>query len=162
MDHAAAKEAHALVDEYLPQLKPLLDSLRSRKNRAYQKAVNDLARSARRIAKIKERDPELFRIELDLLQSKTQADLLAAKLKLRESSVDRADLKSVSKHLIDARITRLKYQSTLLEKRLATTKRQLDSTNKQIDAVETSKSESVNTLYQQFLRRAGRKEREGS
>ena len=89
VDRDTEAKALALVKTHLPELNDVLGRLHTKQPRQYDRAIRDLAKSVRKLELAENRDQELYEIELELLKAQTQANLLTAKLKVRDSQSDR-------------------------------------------------------------------------
>ena len=70
--------AWQLVETHLPELNIVLDRLRTGEPRQYQRAISDLARSAKKLEAFRKRDEQLFEIEVELLKTQHAVSLLTA------------------------------------------------------------------------------------
>ena len=155
--------ATQLVSAHLPELKPVLKHLRSEEPRQYDVAIRDLARSARRLETAKKRGEELYEIEVELLQAQSNAKLLTAKLKVRDSESDRKRLREAAKRLHHAELARTQYEVKSLQERLKKTQQQLTAASGRLTAKQDNQDDQLEKSYLNFLRKAGRKpERESS
>ena len=112
------KLAQNLVEEHLPDLMPLLKQLKSDKSKQYEKAIWDLSRSARKLSLTRKRDARLFDIELELLKAETNANLIAARLKVRDKPEDRDNLREAVTRMRSAQEGKFRYEIKLRWKQL--------------------------------------------
>ncbi len=106
VDRESEAVVNRLVQSHLPELTDVLKQLRAVQPREYERAIQDLAKAARKLELAQNRDPRLFDIELELLQAQHRISLLTAKLKVRDSESDRKRLRAAAKRLHDAQVTR--------------------------------------------------------
>jgi hypothetical protein len=140
----------------LPELKPVLDHLRSDDPHQYNLAVRDLAKSARRLEAAKHRDQQLFEIEVELLQAQSSVRLLTAKLKVRDSQTDRQSLRKAVSRLQEAELNRTRYDIQMLKERLDRTKKSLDAAEQRLGAKQDNFRDQLEKSYLGLLRKAGR------
>ncbi len=145
-----------LTSEHLPQLTPLLQQLRIDQTRQYERAVLDLARSARKLNAAQNRDERLFQVELELLKAETEANLIAAKLKVRDKLQDRNKLRNAVARLHSAKQVKMEYEVELLRNRLARDQTLLTAAEQNLSAFETDSNSSVDAVYLTLLRKADR------
>ena len=145
-----------LTSEHLPQLTPLLQQLRIDQTRQYERAVVDLARSARKLNAAQNRDERLFQVELELLKAETEANLIAAKLKVRDKLQDRNKLRNAVARLHSAKQVKMEYEVELLRNRLARDQTLLTAAEQNLSAFETDSNSSVDAVYLTLLRKADR------
>ena len=75
--------ANALVESVLPELRPVLKSLKRGSKKEYGRAVGDLARAAKRLETFKDKDSVAYELEVGVLQTQTRADIALAELQLK-------------------------------------------------------------------------------
>lgn len=155
-DSGEERAATQLVQSHLPDLKPVLDHLRSDDPRQYNLAIRDLAKSARRLETSKTRDQELYDIELELLQARSSVQLLTAKLKVRDNQSDRKSLRAAASRLQQAELSRAKYDVRVLQERFDRMQKSLDAATQRLAMKETNVEEQLETSYLGLLRKAGR------
>ncbi len=155
-DHHAELAATQLVESHLPELKSVLEHLRSDDPRQYNLAIRDLAKSARRLEASKNRDHELYDIEVELLQAQSSVRLLTAKLKVRDDQADRVRLREAAGRLHQAELNRAKYELRVLQERIDRTQKSLDAAKQRMSAKQDNYREQLETSYLGFLRKAGR------
>ncbi len=145
-----------LVREQLPALNEVLDRLRFSAPQQYEKAVRDIAKSAKRLEVTRHRDEKLYLIELELLKARTTTSLLVARLKIRDSNTDRKSLRESIEKLRAVELGRARYEVETLEKRLARTTEQLNSARDRLNRKSNELNERSETVYAEYLRKAGR------
>ena len=134
------KQAFAFAKAHHPELAKLIGRLQSAGNRAaYNKAITELSRTARRLEPIKTANPERYEMMVELWKLESQARLMVARSMmkpdpkrdalLRETLRKRAELRRIML-LADfkrsqARIDRIQVQLKLLENLDAATDREL-------------------------------------
>ncbi len=146
-----------LVSEHLPQLTPLLQQLKIDQTRQYDRAIVDLARSAKKLNAAQKRDERLFQVELELLKADTETNLIAARLKVRDKLQDRDKLRDAVTRLHSARQIKMQYEVDLLRKRLARDQALLAAAEQSLSAFKEESSNSVDAVYLTLLRKADRK-----
>jgi Mg2+ and Co2+ transporter CorA len=146
-----------LVSEHLPQLTPLLQQLKIDQTRQYDRAIVDLARSAKKLNAAQKRDERLFQVELELLKADTEANLTAARLKVRDKLQDRNKLHDAVARLHAAKQAKMQYEVELLRKRLARDQTLLAAAEQNLSTFEEDSSNSVDAVYAMLLRKADRK-----
>ncbi|MDA9934237.1 hypothetical protein N9B88_00575 [Rubripirellula sp.] len=149
--------AMLLVSEHLPQLTPLLEQLKTDQTRQYERAIVDLARSAKKLNAAQKRDDRLFQVELELLKADTEANLIAARLKVRDKLQDRNKLQDAVARLHAAKQVKMHYEVELLRKRLARDQTLLTAAEQNLSAFKQDLSNSVDAVYATLLRKADRK-----
>jgi hypothetical protein len=160
LDRETEAKASALVEAHLPELKSVLKRLADDQPREYDRAIRDLAKSAKKLETAKNRDQRLFDLEVELLQAQTQVNLQTAKLKVRDSQSDRRRLKEAAKRLQQAQIARSSYDVDLLRTRLGRTQQQLDAAIKRLEAKQADPADQLEKAYLGMLRKAGREHHE--
>ncbi len=153
-DPDVERAATHLVETHLPELKSVLAHLRSQQPREYGLAIRDLAKSARRLEAVKNRDQRLYDIEVELLQAQSDAKLLTAKLKVRDNEPDRKQLREAVQRLQQADIARAKYEIRTLQERLRKTQTLLDAAESRLTTKQDE--DQLEKSYLNFLRKAGR------
>lgn len=151
------KLAQNLVEEHLPDLMPLLKQLKSDKSKQYEKAIWDLSRSARKLSLTRKRDAGLFNIELELLKAETDANLIAARLKVRDKPEDRDNLREAVTRLRSAQESKFRYEIKVYEQRLARDRALLETAEKRLSEFMENPDHSASADYVAMLRKAGRK-----
>jgi type III secretory pathway component EscV len=145
-----------LTREHLPQLTPLLQQLKIDQPRQYDRAVVDLARTAKKLSIAQKRDKQLYQVELELLKADTEANLIAAKLKVRDKRQDRDKLRDAVIRLHAAKQKKMQYEVELLQKRLARDQALLATAEQNLSAFNEDSSNTVDAVYLTLLRKAER------
>lgn len=156
VDRQAEAKVNALVQSHLPELRRVLDRLRTDEPRQYARAIRDLAKSARKLELAKKRDERLYDIEVELLKSTNQVNLLTAKLKVRDNRANRKELRLAAQQLLEARAARATYDVELFRDRLQRTEKQLNAAQKRLDEGRRDPQKTLEKTYRQLLRDAGR------
>ena len=144
-----------LVRSHLPKIEQMLVRLRDSNPAEYQRAIRDLAKSARKLELAKKRDQAMFEIEVEILKARSDVNLLTAKLKLRDGDSDRKSLRRAATQLQQAEMARDEYEIKILEERLATTEHQIDILRERIAAKKRNAESQVEKNYIGYLRKAG-------
>ena len=153
-------EALELVDSHLPNLSPMLESLRTSHPKSYRKAINDLSRSAKRLAAAKKRDVSLYEIEVHFLKARSEVNLLTAKLKVRDNKNDRLALRKAVNEMSQTQVDRARYEVTLQERRLETAKKQLEAAKSRLKDKQNNFENQTESAFRRSLKTAGRDEKQ--
>lgn len=145
-----------LVESHLPALKAVLDRLRSVQPQEYNRAIRDLARSARKLEIAKNRDDRFFEVELELLQAQTETTLLLAKLKIRDNPSDKQRLKNAASRLQQAQLERAEYDVTASQQRLERAQQQLKAAEQRLAEQKAKSDEAFEKSFATMLRKIGR------
>jgi hypothetical protein len=86
--------ALVFVRKYQPDLVELLERLKATKAQDYQRAVSELARESNRLAALRDRDIDRYKLELHVWQINSRIRLLTAKLSLEDREELREDVKA--------------------------------------------------------------------
>ncbi|MGI9472386.1 MAG: hypothetical protein ACR2NZ_12675 [Rubripirellula sp.] len=156
LDRETEARAKDLVSSHLPALKVVLERLQSDQPREYDRAIRDLARSARKLETAKGRDENLYEAELELLQAQTEATLLTAKLKVRDNASDRKRLREAAARLQQAQVSRAEYEVLTYQQRLEKAEKLLKSAEQRLAQRKENAKESIEKSYSLMLRKAGR------
>ena len=159
IDSAMEAEALALVENHLPNLNPILSNLRTSHPKSYDKAIRGLSRSANRLATAQKRDPKLYVMELRLLQSRNEVDLLTAKLKVRDDQDDRNSLRKAISEMLKAQIERANYDVVLYERRLDNITKQLQAARMRVNEKQDGFDAQLESAINRAIKKAGRDER---
>ena len=146
-----------LTSEHLHQLTPLLQQLKTDQPRQYQRAIADLARSAKKLNATQERDERHFQVELELLKAETEANLIAARLKVRDKLQDRNKLRDAVARLLAAKQVKMEYEVEILRKRLARDQTLLAAAEQDLSAFQKDSTRNLDATYLTLLRKADRK-----
>jgi hypothetical protein len=140
-------------------LQSVLKQLRETQPRQYEAAIRQLSKAANRLETSRSRDPQLFEIELEVLQAEQQVSLLIARLKVRDSRSDRQKLRDAAERLQRSQTTRAEYEVEAIRQRIAKSQQQLDSAINRVETRKKDASELLEKSYQNMLRKAGRDEK---
>ncbi len=139
LDEQAEKAVFEFVKEHQPEMADLLTFLKKKKSKDYHEAMRESRKVRERLMSIKDRDPEMYTVELAVWKNSAQIRLLAAaasaKGKLGEE--DRAKLEELIKHENELNIQRLTLEKARLESRLQQLSQQLSRREEQADSVVT-------------------------
>jgi hypothetical protein len=152
----AERVVQDLVQSHLPELANVLKQLRKVQPEAYERAIKDLFKAARKLELAEKRDQRLFEIEVELLQAEYQASLLMAKLKVRDSESGRQKLRDAAARLQQAQISRTEYDVDVLRRRLERAQKQLDSAVNRLESRKNDADAQLERSFQTMLRKAGR------
>lgn len=156
VDRELESKAIGLVRSHLPELNNVLDRLRADQPRQYDRAIRDLAKSVRKLELAKNRDEQLYELELELLKAQNHVNLLTAKLKVRDSQSDRTQLRDAAARLQQAQVARIQYDVELYRQRLERAKQQLDAAGERLEAKQSDAEQQLEKTYLGLLRKAGR------
>ena len=156
VDQKTEQIALSLVNEHLPELKKLLSSLKKDDPRQYDLAIRDLVKSARKLDQAKNRDEELFEIEVEMLKTQSNVKLLAAKLKVRDSESDRNLLRKAVERLRNAEISKAEYNVRYLADRLERAQKLHTAAKNRLDSIKRNKDAAIEKSYTTLLKNAER------
>ena len=148
--------AQILVQAHLPELKPVLKQLQTDRPKQYERAVRDLARSARKLDIARKRDERLFEIEVELLKAETQASLLTARLTVRDHAEDRKTLQQAVSRLQTAKTSKAGYEVEIYRKRIERDQKLLNAAEQRFSHFQKDGKSVMKEAYLGFLRKAGR------
>ncbi len=146
-----------MVRAYLPELKELLGHLREKDPRQYDRAIRNLARSARRLEAARRRGQEALELEVGVVQAQSAVNLLIAKLKVRDSKQDRQALRDAAERLAIAELARSRHELAVMRSRLKRLQKQVDQTAKRIDQRDSELENTIRKNYQSYLKKSGQK-----
>lgn len=158
VDRETESKALGLVKAHLPELDNVLDRLRADHPRQYDRAIRDLAKSVRKLELAKNRDAQLYEIELELLKAQNEVNLLTAKLKVRDSQSDRKKLRRSVARLNQAQAARIQFDVELYRQRLTRAQQQFDAASKRLETQESDSEQQLEKTYLGLLRKAGREQ----
>lgn len=156
VDRKLEAAALELVRTHLPELKSVLQRLRADEPRQYNRAIVDLARSAKKLEVAKNRDIALFEIEAETLKSQNSVSLLTAKLKVRDNESDRQLLRQAVNRLQRAQIARAQYDVESLRARLKRTEQQLENAQQRLEVRRKGLGQDLEKSFIAALKKAGR------
>jgi len=156
VDRDAEARATQLVRSHLPNLKEILRRLRENEPGEYAKAIRDLARSARKLEVAENRADGSFDLELELLKSQTEVNLLTARLQVRDSTRDRKQLRVAAERLQAAQISKAKHDVQVLRDRLNRAQKQLELAQQRLQTRQANPEGQLEKSYTNLLRKAGR------
>lgn len=138
------------VERNHPELLDLLLYLKSSQSDEYERAVREIFRTTERLAQIRERDRELYDLEVAAWQAQSRVQLLAAKVQMDSSAELAAQLREALKSQSAARLALLKYDRQRTADRLA----KLDS---DIARAQTDQGDLIDRQLKFLTRAAGEK-----
>jgi hypothetical protein len=156
VDRSSEAVAWKLVQDHLPELKSVLQRLRADESRQYNRAITDLARSAKKLEIARNRDEALYEIEAETLKAQNAVNLLTAKLKVRDNESDRQLLRHAVIRLQQAQIARTQYDVATLQTRLQRAQQQLQSAQQRLQVRREELDHGSETSYHAALKKAGR------
>jgi len=140
------REAAALtfIGLHHPEMAELLRQLKSTTPAEYKREVRVLFRSSETLAELRERDPELYELELRAWILDSRIRLLAARLSMAPSESVEQELRQALSEQIDVRIA----QQTLTRRRLES---RLADLNMQIERLEENRDEQIEKRMKSLL-----------
>jgi len=132
------KAVTQFVKEHQPELADLLDFLKSKKPKDYKEAMRESRKVRDRLLGIKDRDQELYEVELAIWKNSAQIRLLVASVSARSNKLsheDRDRLAQLVKRENELSIQRLKLEKVRLESRLNQMSQQLERREEQADSL---------------------------
>jgi len=139
------------VQQNHPELSTLLESLKTKNEKEYQRAIRDLFRVTERLAQFHGRDNERYDVELRLWQAQSRLDLLAARLKMSDSDELRAQVRQSLEEVFSMR------QALLRLERLRAADR-VQKLDEQIATLDKSRDEFLDRQMQMLTSRSSKKE----
>ncbi len=141
-----AEDVIAFVRRHQPRLAKLIDYLKDRNRRQYERAMREIRRVKTRLENLEQRDPELHAVELELWKVRSELQLVAA-----EAAADQA----AKRPKFDAALERLVQRETALEiDRLevlrARAAKQLQELENQVQARRASRNEDAQRRLMQW------------
>lgn len=118
------------VERNHPALKDVLASLKSTRPKEYEKAIRDIYQTSERLANVKERDPNLYELELKNWTLRSQIQLLTAHMVMASSDVIRDQLRKLLNEQLDVRAEILRLDQQRARERLT----RIDNELAKIDA----------------------------
>ena len=135
--------AIALVQEHHKDLLELLIHLKEGLPQEYERAVRDLSRASDRLAQFEKRDPERYRLELQLWKAGSRRQLLAARLQMGYDESLLTELREVLKEEQNLGLAVLRHERERLVSRLAKIDEQITT---QENSAEASVERKLSTL----------------
>lgn len=120
LSDARKKELLLFVREHHPQLEKLLDRLRSKRPRLFQKAVSALDRDVTRLQAIEQRSAERHALALEEWKIKSRIEVLSAQLAFKDSEEKRVAVRTMMGQLLDLNIQQREFERNQLANRLET------------------------------------------
>ena len=100
----AERKALAFIEEHQPKLRKLMEFLQAKQPASYQQALKELGCSQVRLEGLEKRDPELYKIELELWLIRSRLRLLAAEMSVANAK-DQKDRTEELSSLIEQEAT---------------------------------------------------------
>lgn len=132
------KAVTQFVKEHQPELADLLDFLKSKKPKDYNEAMRESRKVRERLLGIKDRDQELYEVELAIWKNSAQIRLLVASVSARSNKLSNEDRDRLSQLVTrenELSIQRLKLEKVRLESRLNQMSQQLERREEQADSL---------------------------
>lgn len=137
-DEAAEKAVLDFVKEHQPELAELLKFMKNKKSKDYKEAMRESRKVRDRLVGMKDRDPELYAVELAIWKNAAQIRLLAASVSAKSNKLgqeDRLRLEELVKRENDLNIKRLGVEKARLESRIGQLSTQLTRRQEQAESV---------------------------
>lgn len=128
------KTALQFVSRHHDKLTNLLEKLKEKQPKEYQKAIRDLYQTSQSLKELEDKDPKQYAIELDAWKLKSQSELLAARLRRAPDADLEKELKLVLAKQLDNQISRNTTERDRLAARLKRVEAQLEQLQVQRDA----------------------------
>ncbi|MEX0791504.1 MAG: hypothetical protein WD045_00105 [Pirellulaceae bacterium] len=141
------REAAALtfVRRHHPELEQLLDQLRSMDEREFTKAVRELFRVSERLAGVRDRNAELYQLQLALWKASSRVQLLAAQARISPDDLRLRQQLRVGLQL------KMKAQREVLEFDLARTKDRAQRLEEQLSRMEANQDQIIQREVRMLL-----------
>ncbi|HUG70558.1 MAG TPA: hypothetical protein VMM76_22605 [Pirellulaceae bacterium] len=151
--------AIALVQEHHKDLLELLIHLKEGLPQEYERAIRDLSRASDRLAQFEKRDPERYRLELQLWQAGSRRQLLAARLQMGYSESLLSELREVLKEEQNLGLAVLRHERERLASRLAKIEEQITTQKNSAEASVERKLSTLTKAAKNSARNVGDKKR---
>ncbi len=137
-DDETEKAVLAFVAEHQPQLAELLNFMKKKKSKDYNEAMRESHKVRDRLLSIKDRDPEMYSVELAIWKNAAEIRLLAASVSVKSNRLgpeERTRLEELIKRENELNIQRLNLEKARIESRLSQLNQQISRRQEQADAV---------------------------
>ncbi len=145
------------VEVHQPKLLTLLEFLRRQQPVQYTQALKEMSRAQLRLESLAKRDQELYAVELQLWQLRSELRLLAAEMSVSKSDAASAARQRQLAELIQQEAAQELVRLQLLKVR---TEKELDRLNSQIKSLSDSHPEHVEKTMKLWLNRISKQARE--
>lgn len=119
---ALTPEREAAVMKFVelnhPELKGLLESLKTTRVKEYEKAIRDIYGASDRLANLKARDLELYELELKNWTLRSRIQLTAARMAMSSSDDTRLQLRELLNEQLEVRAELLRHERRRVQQRL--------------------------------------------
>ncbi|MFO0949081.1 MAG: hypothetical protein U1D30_24745 [Planctomycetota bacterium] len=150
------KTALDFVAKHHAKLTTLLEKLKEKQPKEYQKAIRDLFQTSQFLTELADKDPKQYGIELDAWKLKSQSELLAARLRRAPNAELEKELKEILARQVDNQITR----NTAERDRLAARLKRVDA---QLDLLKSERESTIQSRYDRLVQgKANKKTTENS
>lgn len=147
IDENAEADVLEFVSEHHPELADLLEQLKDKNNKEYQKAITDLSRVRQRLHVMQKNDDQRYRLELAIWKAETHIQLLAARLHMDDKAELRDQLRAALNEQVDLRLQLLKYEREIAKDRLS----KIES---QIKKLDSERSQTIDRQLQVLTAKA--------
>ena len=135
----ADKAVLEFIKEHQPELAELLSFMKKKKSKDYSEAMRESRKVRERLLGIKDRDPDMYGVELDIWKNAAQIRLLAAAVSAKSNKLnqdDRTRLEELIKRENELTIKRLSLEKARLESRLSQLSQQMARRQEQAESVQ--------------------------
>ena len=159
-DEEASREAQALafVRLHHAELRDLLDRLKKHNPGEFDKAVRQIAQTSERLERLREREPERHRVELELWKVDSRVRLLVARLTMTNDQALVDEIKDLLAERVELRLHLLRLE----RERLAARVEKLDETITELDENHEAAVQKEFDRLTRSLRAPGAKSRRGA
>lgn len=123
------------VERNHSELKELLAALKTSRPKEYERAIRDLYQTSERLANLKERDPNLFDLELKNWTLRSRIQLLAARMVMVGNDEIRSQLRDLLSEQLAVRAEILKLDRQRAQERLAKIEADIAKVDNERDAM---------------------------
>lgn len=127
-------EALAFAREHHAELAGLLESLKNSNRKEYDRGIQELFRTSDRLAKLKERSPDLYQADLKAWQLDSQIRLMQARMTMSDDSQLEVEIRELLKQRVTLRLSRLRDDRARTEKTLKQLDRRIGEAEKSLSA----------------------------
>lgn len=140
-----AREAAALTfcERHHPELTELLRQLKSMNRDQYAHAIHDLFRASERLARVQERSPDQYELELQVWKIDSRIRLLAARMTMSSNSALEQELEAALKERVSIRLELAKSERKRLSARAAELDRLTATLEKGRDSIAKSELNQI-------------------
>jgi len=136
------REAAALdfVREHHPELAGVVQHLKRSRPQEYDRAIRDLVRTVERLATLRDRDDERYKLELRAWKVKSRVQMLAARVSMGKDTALEAELKKALAEHLDIQLELARRSRAQMQERL-------DKLDEQIGRLEQSRDQALQKQF---------------